>query len=562
MLNSYYFKLAGIVFILLFFSFQIHGGDIESIVLIEYDHIDILEEEQIVIFDHLNEQIIAGISKDDYYRLLRRGIDFEYLDDDPYSSKYYIINIERALDWESIKKDIEILFQDEYDILIKAPVNVAEELAFHRIQIRKVFLSPKPYRAHIDSREKMAISHDPLIQEIIDSITTESVYYYCGSLSGEWPVIIDGEEYTITSRNSYYTEGIEKATQYSYEFFEELGLEAEYHYFPGPGERNVIAKQQGTVYPDSYYMICGHLDSLPSGAVAPGADDNASGSTAVMLAAELLNSYDFEYSIIYALWTGEEQGLIGSGYYAQDIANAGKDLRGVINLDMIAWESTGNPVITLHARASDIPYSLVIANAMADSIDVYDLDLEPMILSNGMGYSDHASFWSQGYAAILGIEDFYNDFNPYYHTVNDLLEHLNLEYFRDFTKASIATLIHFAGIMGEIVYGIDLDYFTVSRSLFNVDIAWQTSYEENLSGFNLYRFRLRSISFGKASFLMIDPVSAKINDDLIPAQGGISNPYTYSFIDYIIHKGVYLYSLEAVYANDETERWRTNLIWN
>jgi len=80
---------------------------------------------------------------------------------------------------------------------------------------------------------------------------------------------------------------------------------------------NVEATQTGTVYPDSFVVICGHFDSISNNPYvsAPGADDNGTGTAAVLTAAQILTQYDFEYSIRYICFGGEEQGLRGSYDY-------------------------------------------------------------------------------------------------------------------------------------------------------------------------------------------------------------------------------------------------------
>jgi hypothetical protein len=57
--------------------------------------------------------------------------------------------------------------------------------------------------------------------------------------------------------------------------------------------------------------------------------------------------------------------------------------------------------------------------------------------------SDHGSFWSQGYAGILSIEDF-DDFNPHYHSTNDTLANMQAQMMLEYTKASVATLAELA----------------------------------------------------------------------------------------------------------------------
>jgi hypothetical protein len=62
-------------------------------------------------------------------------------------------------------------------------------------------------------------------------------------------------------------------------------------------------------------------------------------------------------------------------------------------------------------------------------------------------YSDNKSFWDKGYAAILAIEDYYGDETPYYHTSGDTLSTLNMAYYTDFVKASLATFVHLTGCL-------------------------------------------------------------------------------------------------------------------
>ena len=137
------------------------------------------------------------------------------------------------------------------------------------------------------------IEYDPLIAGMIAQVTSTTVYSYDGSLSGEWPVKIGGSPYTIVTRHTYSGEPIQKATQYVYEHFEHLGLDVVYHQWGGSTYPNVIATKVGLTNPDDIYILCAHLDDMPEGPMAPGADDNGSGSTAVMIAADILTQYNF-----------------------------------------------------------------------------------------------------------------------------------------------------------------------------------------------------------------------------------------------------------------------------
>src|SRR5580693_1120131 len=96
---------------------------------------------------------------------------------------------------------------------------------------------------------------------------------------------------------------------------------------------NVIATLKGTASPERFYVVTGHLDSrvtdvLDFASDAPGADDDASGVAVVLELARLFATRQFGGTLVFATVAGEEQGLFGSAYMAQQMANAGADVQG------------------------------------------------------------------------------------------------------------------------------------------------------------------------------------------------------------------------------------------
>jgi hypothetical protein len=327
-----------------------------------------------------------------------------------------------------------------------------------------------------------AFGYNPLVADIIAQVTTPTLRYELEGLTGERPVTVTGVSYAMQTRNSYRTQAISMATRYAYEQFAAAGLSVTYHNYTWQGNtwRNVVAEKPGLISPDEVYLITAHIDDLPNSSVAPGADDNGSGSVAVLLAARLLAERHFAYTVRFVLFTGEEQGLRGSAAYAADCAARREDIRGVVNLDMIAYNSDGHPepVFDLYAR-TDIPDSLELTRIFSDVVGVYGLNLIPnrfdMVSGFPIQYSDQWSFLAQGYPAFLAIEDL-TDETPYYHTSQDALATLDLDYYADFTRAAIATVVHLAGILPDGVLSGMVTDLEVGQPLSGAAIAafWPT----------------------------------------------------------------------------------------
>jgi hypothetical protein len=311
--------------------------------------------------------------------------------------------------------------------------------------------SPASLQEQIDTHEPAspdALTPDPLVQGMIDQVSSAALYGYVSGLSGETPVIVGGEPYTITTRYSKSVIPIEKATQYAYEHFQSLGLTTSYFEYnlPGTGvRRDVIAEQTGLTQPGRIVLAVAHLDSISDAinslTLAPGADDNASGSAGVLAAADILSQYEFGCTLRYALFTGEEQGLYGSQEYADTVYNLGENVAGVLNLDMIAYNTTGTATtMELHTRPGDSG-DLLLAGLFSDVIAAYQLDLTPLVVQDAESASDHYSFWQNGYPAILAIED-WSDHTPYYHKTTDRLQTLDMAYYTRMVKAAVGALAH------------------------------------------------------------------------------------------------------------------------
>jgi hypothetical protein len=273
-----------------------------------------------------------------------------------------------------------------------------------------------------------------LVQQIINSVRQDSLVYFVRELSGNISTNVNGQTVTIVSRHKNNSAN-ELAKDYIKQKLQSYGITTTIQNFSSTGN-NVLGTQLGTQYPNRKFIICAHYDDMPSGAIAPGADDNASGTAAVIEAARILSQYSFPYTIVYALWDEEEQGLVGSNYYATQARNVNDSIMGVINMDMIAYDTNNDGIVNVHNRA--VANSVELYQKMTEVNSQYGINLTIVSYNPGSTYSDHASFWSKNYGAILLIEDD-NDFNAYYHTTNDLVQYFNQPYFTKSAKLAIGT---------------------------------------------------------------------------------------------------------------------------
>ena len=208
---------------------------------------------------------------------------------------------------------------------------------------------------------------------------------------------------------------------------------------------NVIAnKPGGGAGQRELVLLVAHLDSInlaggPS-AVAPGADDNASGCAAVLAIANALKEHHAVNDLRLVLFGGEEQGLHGSRQYVTQLAASERDrIRAVVNMDMIASLNTADPTVLLEGGAES---RVVIERLAAASLTYTSLNVQTSLHPFA---SDHVPFIDAGLPAVLTIEGTDNA-NGNIHSENDLLDylddHLSMEIVRmnlGFTATELGT---------------------------------------------------------------------------------------------------------------------------
>jgi photosystem II stability/assembly factor-like uncharacterized protein len=207
--------------------------------------------------------------------------------------------------------------------------------------------------------------------------------------------------------------------------------------------KNIIATKPGTVSTDQV-IICGHADAISPDYdnLAPGADDNASGTAAAIEAARVMASTSFKKTIKFCAWSGEEQGRYGSGEYAALARSSGDAIAGVLNFDMIGYVNE----LPKNVDVLGNPSSEWLVDLTIDCANAYvpGLATRKWIDAAAEG-SDQYMFWQAGYDGVYVAEDRFLRY-PYYHTVNDTLGNLTMSFCTKVVKMGIATAAELAEV--------------------------------------------------------------------------------------------------------------------
>lgn len=220
--------------------------------------------------------------------------------------------------------------------------------------------------------------------------------------------------------------------------------------------KNVICTKEGN--DNKYILICAHYDTIlkvnleDAISRAPGANDNASGVSAILEIARILyNQPQMEYGIQFVLFSGEERGLLGSEHYAQYVKENGIQIFRLINLDMIGNPFLGAGIVVVEVDNYDdkddkCRYNKVKQNDN-DSIECGNLmakmsmytDLQPPLLKHIYG-SDYEHFEAKGHVVIGAYDGSAEDENPHYHSATDTPDLINWIYLTSVTKMVLATI--------------------------------------------------------------------------------------------------------------------------
>jgi len=190
--------------------------------------------------------------------------------------------------------------------------------------------------------------------------------------------------------------------------------------------RNVVAMIEGEDK-DEFIVVGAHMDHLgmSGGRVWNGADDNASGTVGVMTIAKAFASAGVKpkRSVIFCAWTGEEKGLLGSNYWANNPSYGSiENCRFYLNFDMISRDANNDPgrVNVGVTYNKDYPYLEELSKKNAEEFGL-KMQFNYRAQENPTGGSDYTAFTNNGVPIIAVMAAMHDE----YHTTADHIELIN-----------------------------------------------------------------------------------------------------------------------------------------
>jgi Zn-dependent M28 family amino/carboxypeptidase len=242
---------------------------------------------------------------------------------------------------------------------------------------------------------------------------------------------------------------------------------------------NVLAIQRGTTEPNRVVIITGHIDSRVSDVMdatkdAPGANDDGSGTAAVIEAARVLSRHKFPATIVYAVLSGEEQGLLGGKVLADYAKAQGWQVMANLNNDIIGnscgsdgycdaahvrvfsegprWQGREALAAAQRSRGgeNDSPSRNLsrYLDSLAERLPAIGLDVMPIWRNDRFGRGgDHTEFLNAGYPAVrfsVAVEN-YNHQHQDLRVENgveygDTIDKMDFPYLTKVVKLNIAAL--------------------------------------------------------------------------------------------------------------------------
>jgi hypothetical protein len=260
------------------------------------------------------------------------------------------------------------------------------------------------------------------------------------------------EELVSNGPRKIGTYGCEATAEYIYNQFQEMGLETRYQNWKSWSNRrpfrlyksqNIEATLKNNNSENKEIIIFNaHYDTIK---ISPGANDDGSGVAAVLTAAYVLSKFEFNRTIKFVAFSGEEVGLLGSKNYVKEVYEKNDDILVELNADMIGYAETavGGKNVSL-SSTEDAKWIIDEIKNVNQNYEInFNIKDGWKITPGGPRIgSDYYDFVLYGYEAIAFWQDEFN--GNYFHTPNDTIEHINFSYLVNVTKLIVASIAHLA----------------------------------------------------------------------------------------------------------------------
>jgi hypothetical protein len=284
---------------------------------------------------------------------------------------------------------------------------------------------------------------------------------------------------------------------------------------------NVVATLRGTQVESAsrVYVVSGHYDSMctsPTDAEcdAPGANDDASGTAAVLEMARVMAKRQFDSTLVFMAVAGEEQSLLGSTHFAEEAKKQGMNIEGMFTNDIVGNTLGGNGVRdrkTLRVFSEGVPSneteeeartrrsvggendspSRQLARFIKETADTYLKDFQVKLFYRRDRYGrggDHIPFLERGYAAVRFTEpnEDYNHQHQNVRTENgvvygDLPEFVDFEYVANVARTNCAALAALA-LAPARPRGVGIN---TRRLSVDTDLQWDANAEPDVAGYEI-----------------------------------------------------------------------------
>ena len=258
------------------------------------------------------------------------------------------------------------------------------------------------------------------------------------SPEGLWA--LDAQLVAFGTRYTFRPENLDVAA-WLYETLSSFGLEVRFddHWLSGKLVRNVVATLPGSLEPESVVVLGAHYDTIlhpserNSYQDAPGADDNGTGVATVLEAARILSQYRPVRTIEFVLFSGEEQSMLGSQFYAAAKPGQSGQIVAAIIVDSLGYDPSGTNELRVDANRNS-EWMLDLASQAASFTSASTIEVTEGSQFELWRLTDHEPFWYHGIPALC-IKEAVN--SPYWHTTEDTQDKISIPMFVEAARFSL-----------------------------------------------------------------------------------------------------------------------------